>query len=234
MCTTPGIRPNRIIVARASRPCRPSARCRRFQTSNLRFSGFRFCCALLLLLGCAGCASHGGTLQLQPRDADRTLTQDFSSAYITQSRGGEYEIVLVNQPRYKGQNPKKPLQPQPLAPTRQVMHLHLYWKPLTDRTRDPAAVNAAIDWYVLGSDATQDVVLYEGAGVVTVYSSGKQRRVVITDGAVRPRESRGAMQDPVGNSRISGAFIADLNRTRVREILADLRETDAAPQASSR
>jgi hypothetical protein len=114
------------------------------------------------------------------------------------------------------------------------MHLHLYWRPRTDVTRNPAAVNAAIDWYVLGSDGSQDVVVYEGAGVVTVFGSGKQRRIVITEGTVRPREARGAMQDPIGNSRISGRFTADVNRTRVRELLNEMRQTaEDAPRASS-
>jgi hypothetical protein len=195
-----------------------------------------FALALLLLL-ISGCTSHGGTLELEPANSDRVLTQNFSNAYVTQSSGGEYEVVLVDHAEYKRQNSKKPLQSQPLAPTRQVMHLHLYWRPLTDLTRSPAAVNAAIDWYVLGSDAAGDVVLYEGAGVVTVEGSGKQRRITIADGTVRPRESRGAMQDPVGNSRISGTFTADVNRTRVREILNEMRETEAGTagaQAASR
>jgi hypothetical protein len=190
-------------------------------------------CFLVLLLFISGCTSHGGTLELEPAGSDRVLTQSFSNAYITQSSGGEYEIVLVDHAEYKRQNPKKPLQSQPLAPTRQVMHLHLYWRPLTDMTRSPAAVNAAIDWYVLGSDATEDVVLYEGAGVVTVEGSGKQREITITEGAVRPRESRGAMQDPIGNSRISGTFTADVNRTRVREILNEMRETEAGTDAQA-
>jgi hypothetical protein len=186
---------------------------------------------LLFAIVNAGCASHGGILELEPAGTDRVLTQDFANAYVTQSSGGEYEIVLVDHAEYKRQNPKKPLQPQPLAPTRQVMHLHLYWKPVTDMTRTPAAVNAAIDWYVLGSDAAEDVVLYEGAGVVTVEGAGKQRVITITEGAVRPRESRGAMQDPIGNSRISGTFTADVNRTRVREILNEMRETEAGSGA---
>jgi hypothetical protein len=110
------------------------------------------------------------------------------------------------------------------------MHLHLYWRPRTDMTRNPAAANAAIDWYVLGSDAAQDVVLYEGAGVVTVHGSGSQRQVIITEASVRPRESRGAMQDPIGRAGISGVFTADVNRTRVREVLAEMRETQQQMQ----
>jgi hypothetical protein len=114
------------------------------------------------------------------------------------------------------------------------MHLHLYWRPRSDVTRNPAAVNAAIDWYVLGSDGSQDVVVYEGAGVVTVHGSGRKRGIVITDGTVRPREARGAMQDPIGNSRISGRFTADVNRTRVRELLNEMRQTaEDTPQAAA-
>lgn len=192
-----------------------------------------FCTPLLLLtllLGSGGCTSHGGTLELDPDGADRTLTQHFSSGFITQARGGEYDIVLVDHAEFERQKPTKPLQPQPLSPTRQVMHLHLYWRPMSGARRNPAGVNAAIDWYVLGSNGGQDVVLYEGAGVVTVHGSGRQRRVVIEDGTVRPKESRGDMQDPIGRARISGTFTADVNRTRVRETLAEMRGVEPASQ----
>jgi hypothetical protein len=186
------------------------------------------------LVWCGGCTSHGGRLDLEPAGSDRTLTQHFSSAFITQARGGEYDVVLVDHAEFERQKPTKPLQPQPLSPTRQVMHLHLYWRPLSGATRNPAGVNAAIDWYVLGSDEQQDVIVYEGAGVVTVNGSGRQRQVVITDGTVRPKEARGEMQDPIGRSRISGTFTADVNRTRVRETLAEMRALGPTPpQATS-
>lgn len=214
-----------VPVERAARPCAPHSP-----------SPLLPVALLLFLLTLPGCTSHGGTLTLEPVGAERPLTQTFSDAYVTQARGGEYEIVLVDHARFQRQNPRKPLQPQPLSPTRQVMHLHLYWRPRSDVTRNPAAVNAAIDWYVLGSDGNQDVVVYEGAGVVAVYGSGKRRRIVISEGTVRPREARGAMQDPIGNSRISGHFFADVNRTRVRELLNEMRQTedDAPPSISSR
>src|SRR3712207_9003231 len=44
-------------------------------------------------------SSRGGTLELDPDGSERTLTQHFSSAFITQARGGEYDIVLVDQDR---------------------------------------------------------------------------------------------------------------------------------------
>lgn len=193
--------------------------------ANLKSGGIFFA---LLLLTCGGCASRGGTLEVEPVGSERVLAQKFANAYIAQSRGGEYDIVLVDHPQYERQKSNKPLQPQPVAPARQLMRLHLYWRPRTDAMRSPAAVNASIDWHVLGSDASEDVVRYEGAGVVTIHGSGRQRRIVIEEGTVRPSGSSGAMQDPIGAARISGTFTADIDGSRVREILSEMRQSQGA------
>jgi hypothetical protein len=180
----------------------------------------------IVLLVLQGCASRGGRINIESTSSHRFLTQVFNQAYITDSGSGEYDIVLVDSP---GELPpqrrkNRPLQPMPLAPLQQVMHIHVYWHALTGIKTNPAAVNASIDWYVLGAGGGNDLVLYEGAGYIVVDSSGERREVSIKDGDLRPKLVRGNIQDPLGHARLYGYATARMNDARVKDTLAQMQQ----------
>ena len=118
----------------------------------------------------------------------------------------------------------RPLLPMPLAPLRQVMHIHVYWHAMAGIKSNPAAVNASIGWYILGAGGGGDMVLYEGAGFVEVDSSGERRDVEINDGELRAKVMRGNIVDPLGHARFTGSATARMNDARVKDTLAQMRE----------
>jgi len=121
----------------------------------------------------------------------------------------------------------------PLAPLQQVMHIHVYWHAMTGIKSNPAAVNASIDWYVLGSGSGDDVVLYEGAGLVEVDATGDRREVDIKDGDVKPKIVRGNIQDPIGHANLSGYATAKMNDARVKDTLAQMQQQIQGQQAAT-
>ena len=191
-----------------------------------------------MLLGIeTGCASRGGRINLESTTNHKFFAQTFNQAYITDSGSGEYDIVLVETP---GEQPpirrkNRPLLPMPLAPLRQVMHIHVYWHALSGVKSNPAAVNASIDWYILGAGGGGDLVLYEGAGLVLVDSEGERREVEIKDGELRAKLLRGNILDPLGHARFWGSATARMNDARVKDTLAQMREQirQEEPQAGT-
>jgi len=191
-----------------------------------------------LLLGIeTGCASRGGRINLESTTNHKFFAQTFNQAYITDSGSGEYDLVLVETP---GEQPpirrkNRPLLPMPLAPLRQVMHIHVYWHALSGVKSNPAAVNASIDWYILGAGGGGDLVLYEGAGLVLVDNQGERREVEIKDGELRAKLLRGNILDPLGHARFWGSATARMNDARVKDTLAQMREQirQEEPQAQT-
>jgi hypothetical protein len=192
------------------------------QTFRL-LAGLACMAALLFAAGCS--SAHGGRVELEPHEGGM-VEQEFAQGFITQGRAGEFDVILVNNATswdYKPEAGKRPLQPTPLAPLRQVMHIHLYWKPLAGTTKNPAAINAAIDWYVLGPDGSADILVYEGAGLVSIGGGGSERSITIRDGKLEPKLRRGDIHDPVGQTRIWGYATARVNETRVKETVEEMR-----------
>jgi hypothetical protein len=186
---------------------------------------FRIIAVCLLLTLAMGCSSPGGTISFDSYDQQRTWTSSFNQAYISQNQTGETDIVLIDSgelnqfPRMKK---NEPLQPTPISPIRQMMRIHLYWQPLTGTKKNPAAINASIDWYVFGREDSDDLLIYEGAGFVVVEDDGRKQNVRIRDGEIKPRRSYGLIHDPVGFARISGIITAQVNRIRVADTIAQM------------
>jgi len=186
----------------------------------------------LLILSCAaliGCSSSsGGSVSLELADNSRVLRQKFPHAYLAKVREGEYDIVLVDKATdwdYESSAKKnRPLKPVALDAVRQLMHIHLYWQPLSGTTRNPAATNASIDWYVLGPEGTDDFVAYQGAGYVALRGSGDEPTIVIRDGQLSRKSGRGSLQDPISSASISGQADAKIDRNRVQELLAEIEK----------
>ena len=184
---------------------------------------------LCLLFAVAGCSSHGGgQVEFESIDHSRTSVQRFTNAYITQGEMGEIDVVLVDSAAdwdYK-QPKKKQLQPIALAPLRQVMRIHMYWRPLTLTTKNPAAINSSVDWYVLGPEGSGDVLTYEGAAFVVLEGRGDTRRVRIKDGQIKPRanNSSGRLSDPVGPSKMHGEVVARISKSRVEDVINEIQQ----------
>ena len=174
-------------------------------------------------LALQGCVARGGRINLESTTNHRYFGR-FQPG-MTDSGGGEYDIVLVESP---GELPPKtknrPLVPMPLAPLRQVMHIHVYWHGPSGVKDNPAAVNASIDWYILGAGGGGDLVLYEGAGFVLVDTEGERRDVEIKDGELRAKLLRGNIVDPLGHARFYGSATARMNDARVKDTLAQMQE----------
>jgi hypothetical protein len=180
----------------------------------------------LALAALQGCASRGGRINLESTTNHRYFMQAFNQAYVTDSGSGEYDIVLVESPgELPPRHPKnRPLVPMPLAPLRQVMHIHVYWHAPSGVKDNPAAVNASIDWYILGAGGGGDLVLYEGAGFVLVDTEGERRDVEIKDGELRAKLLRGNIVDPLGHARFYGSATARMNDARVKDTLGQMQE----------
>jgi hypothetical protein len=204
----------------------------------MRFPSFAGCLiravlGLVLLAGVSGCTvstrTRGGTLTLEPAAGRQDVEQSFAEGFITRGNAGEYDVVMVNNAvnwESGRSRPNKPLQPTPLAPIRQVLCIHMYWRPLAGTTRNPAAINASINWYVLGPDGSNEILSYEGAGYVSLRGSPDKRTIIIRDGKLRPKSDAGNLHDPIGPASISGRFVAMTNDTRVRETLDDVQKRD--------
>jgi hypothetical protein len=175
-----------------------------------------------------GCSRQGGSVRFDSTERKLSSTQRFSEAYLTRTTTSEIEIVLVEDAVQAPKPAKKnqPIQPVKLPPLRQVMRIHMYWRPMTLTSKNPAAINASVDWYVLGAEGSEDVMSYEGAAFVVLEGSGDTRDVRIKDGQIHPKtnNSEGRLVDPVGPSRIQGEVVARISKAKVEEALKELAE----------
>lgn len=185
---------------------------------------------MLMAFALAGCSSsRGGAVTFTAAESKLQLTQSFAHAYIAQVGEGEYEVLLVDSAAewdYKQPKAKRnrPIEATALAPVRQAMRIHMFWRPLKMINKNPAAINASIDWYVLGEDGGADLLAYEGAAYVSIEGSGGKRTIRIRDGQIKPAQARGKLQDPIGAASITGKATAVVNNARVKETLAELRQ----------
>lgn len=180
--------------------------------------------AALVVLG--GCARHGGQLTIDSPNHNLLIRQSFDEAYLAQSELGEYDIVLLDNSGEisgHGASPNKPIQPTGIGPIRQVMRIHLYWRPMLGTTRNPAAINASIEWKVIASDANPGSLTYQGAGLVSVRGSGSKRIVSIREGELTLKSAEGSLSDVLRPSMITGTFAAESDEARVRDTLRQMQ-----------
>jgi len=183
--------------------------------------------SLVLFSACIGCSHRGGNVVLTPLDHGKPIETRFAQAFVTQPGPGEYDVVLVDSAagwESHHQKGSKPLQQAVIAPVSQMMRIHLYWRPMIGTTKNPAAINASIDWYVLGSGTSGDLIVYEGAGHVVVEGDEQVRRVRIRDGTVTRKLVRGEMKDSMGPARITGSVKAVYNDGRVKDTIAQMQQ----------
>jgi hypothetical protein len=203
--------------------------------------------ALALL---AGCASNRGRVTVRGEENRTVLAQNFNQAYITSGHAGEYDVVLVHDPKPK--SPKEPRtlwsvawpgasarNPRPLQPigqdhVKQVVHIHVFWQAQGGSVaRDGVVTNAAIDWYVFANADTDhaELIHYDGAGYVVLNEGRGGTTIEIRDGSMKKAESTG-LADPLGPALLAGKVKAQRNAQLVRDTLADLKSRTTAPSTA--
>src|SRR5215218_8768357 len=86
-----------------------------------------FALALVLAGGCS--SANKGNLTLQGDESQTLFAQSFNQAYISGSREGEYDLMLLQDPAMaKPEKGNKPLQPLSGGDLRQIVHVHVYWQ----------------------------------------------------------------------------------------------------------
>lgn len=199
-----------------------------------RASLFRFWLLVIGSVVLAGCQSGGAKLMLKSTVADRQYVQTFHQALFSRDSGGEYNVVLIEDgistapARRAG-----PITSSQASPISQVFQIRIRWRPLRGSKPDtPSATNAVIDWYVRSSDGAGDHLHYRGAGFVAVYDSTTEARFDIRSARVELAGSVGRLRDPLGESTLTGSFVARRNDRLVASILDGLRNDLAAGQSS--
>jgi hypothetical protein len=157
--------------------------------------------------------------------ASQTFSQTFSSAFYSQDADGDTHVVMMDDAA------RKTLDGQPASsPVRQVMHIHVLWKPTRDMKSDHnSSSNATLHWYVMknGSSAS-DVIEYAGTAMVVLEPGDGTTDLSIRIGSFRAVASRGGMRDPLGPATLRGTVRAKDSVERVRLALKSVGTTVAA------
>lgn len=190
---------------------------------------------VLALLCCAGCA--GGPSQVQLVSAGGSqFTQTFSQGYVSRDPSGDWHIMLVEDGvrTPAGQKPGAVLNPLAEVPLRQVVHIHVFWRPSEGAKADnPAATNAAIDWRILGTGAEQyeNALHYQGSAFVSIDGEGKDLAARIRNGEMRLARVNGNLRDPLGDTRLRGNLNLERDDAVVKNMLSQLRSDEKEMRA---
>ena len=179
----------------------------------------------------SGCAATTQTLTLTSSDHRRDFRQNFSHAYAALDSSGDYDVVLVHDANADstvfGDAPMKPSSVTP----RQVVHIRIFWLAQHGMKMDhPVASNASIRWYIFGDrpDEANSLLEYSGGALVMVSDDGHTATVSVRGADLRPVARRGAMNDPLGPSSVTGAFTATLDAKSVQDALSEIKAADGA------
>lgn len=183
-------------------------------------------CLLLLILG--GCGASGPALSVTSLQSHQRYVETFTRAYAMRDPAGDYEVVLLNDPidQASPDEPGQPLSPMPTPPIRQVLQIHLLWQPMAGaKPNSPAATNASLHWYVMGSPENHEVdfIHYQGTAFVAVARHGDEARVTIRNGSLKNAGHRGELNDPLKSFRMEGTFDAVIDAAAVRRAQADVQ-----------
>jgi hypothetical protein len=150
---------------------------------------------------------------------------------------GTYNILIVEDPPTTvPRRPERPLQPAADVPLRQVVHLRVFWRPRRGTEPDhPAAANATVHWYVIGVGTAQgqDMVRYEGTGIVSVYAGQPEANINLQNAYLRVRVEQGRLRDPVGPVVMHGTAQAAYRPQQVEQLLTELRQLSAGRTLSA-
>ena len=196
---------------------------------------------MLSLLAVTGCGQKGSELTFTSLDNDARFVHRFPDAFISRGDQGDFDLALVEDGLTRAaqaSGPHRPLEPATASP-RQIVHIKMVWKPMPGTKPDhPAATNAVVNWYVLGSGGgsdTSNLLHYAGSGFVRVRMGRSAATVDLRNVRLELKERRGNMTDPLGNAALTGTFEAKVSPGNVSALLAEARQalqndtTTAAP-----
>jgi hypothetical protein len=181
--------------------------------------------AAALIAGVAGCGGRQPELTVASITNHRIYHQPFTQAYASR-RNGDLEVVLADNAAVAalaGQVSG--------APVRQIMHVHVFWLPTHGMGASPVT-NATLHWYVLG-DSTRpgDILEYAGTAFVTIDEDPVSPTISIQNATLKCAYQHG-LADPVGASRLNGTVTADIDESRVAQLLHEV-ETAALPPTAA-
>jgi hypothetical protein len=183
-------------------------------------------CAIMLLAVCTACSSSQGSLRMVSVDNRHRFSQSFSHAYISRDPTGDADVVLVRDgadPRHD--DPNKPLSPDAYLIPRQLVHIRIFWLPLTGKADHPANTNASIRWCLIGNTPEQpSLVVYTGCGLVMIDDTRNGAFVSVRKAWMKPATQRGGMSDPLGPSMLDGSFHALNDPAQVQSLLAQMKQ----------
>jgi hypothetical protein len=186
-----------------------------------------FALTLLSVLAVVGCSSQP-SLEVHSLEFKKVYTHNFSHAWFRQLESGEYQVVLV-------ENPKTGTHSDAARALRQVIEINVLWRPKSTRPIDaPLATNATVAWTVFSTDSTRpDRLEYTGAALVRIDVSGDKAEVSIRNAHLVPRSHTGDITDPVGNCALVGGFTAHRNGKAVEASLDTVRASAATTRAAA-
>jgi hypothetical protein len=192
-------------------------------------------CAVFLLAACTACSAPAGHLRMVSMDNRRGFSQTFEQAYISRDPTGDCDVVLVRDgadPRTD--NPNKPLPPDACLNPRQLVHIRIFWLPLTGKADHPANTNASLRWCLFGNTPNQPSLMeYAGSGLVVIDNSRNGAVVNVHKAWMKPVSHRGGMSDPLGPSMLDGSFTAVNDPQQVKAILAQMKLSTAPVMEAS-
>jgi hypothetical protein len=158
-------------------------------------------------------------------DNRHRFSQTFPHAFISRDPTGDADVFLVRDgadPR--NQDPNKPLSPDAYLIPRQLVHIRIFWLPLTGKADHPASTNASIRWCLIGNTPEQpSMIEYTGSGLVVIDDTRNGADVSVRKAWMKPASQRGAMSDPLGPSMLDGSFHAINDPVQVRALLAQMK-----------
>jgi len=182
----------------------------------------------LCLGGCGLFSSNEPTLRLEPKGRYIVYDQRFASAAYMVHPDGEYDLVLDSRQWTSNAEKDVPLQPSGIPAPRQIMHIHVAWRPsIGMKANNPAATNSIINWYVIDDTDPHSpkYIHYQGTGLVKIYAESNSAEFHLQPTELAIAHQRGNLSDPFGAGRLSGNFEATRDNGRVTALLSDLETT---------
>ncbi|HWB54473.1 MAG TPA: hypothetical protein VG722_09780 [Tepidisphaeraceae bacterium] len=178
----------------------------------------------LLLAGCVGSPNH---LTFTPNRDSVEYRQQFNRCYVLREPAGDYHFFLVADGLHTPLDSPTdaPLQPAPVMPLRQIVHIHVFWRPMRGSKPDsPSATNASIDWYFIAHSGRPDqsVAHYQGGGFATVNLSTRSAAVGVRNMSIRLESISGSLRDALGSGEVTGNFVALLDPGEVHDLLSEI------------
>ena len=187
---------------------------------------------IILIALLAGCGVSLPALSVVADISHQRYQTQFNHAYVSSDPAGNYVVVLLQDPppiSHSGP-PGQVLQPSPKLPLHQVVVIRLLWQPVTGAKPDsPAAINAAVHWYVL-SCATADgtsFLHYVGTAFVKIVPNKSGAQVLVRIGSLKIADRHGNLVDPLKSFKLDGDFKATTNDVELHKILDDVKASVA-------